>query len=324
MKHHVVKALEVLLFVSFLGGLLFFVPLEQIIQAVRDVSAVPFWISCLLYLPISYLAAMRLYILVNKQGIEITRLKLFEIGFVVKFYSFFSPASTVGSFLRWYKLSGGGKSAEALTAVTINRLIDVFIAVIFGLFWAVGSVDENYLTRPTTFMIFLGVVIALWLFGTRYAPGILKWLKNKIETSPRSWLRKVALFLERLADSLEVYSRFSVLELILLVSLGLIGELFSLLAMVYLAQSLNIPVSFSELGWMKSIFFLAALTPFTLVGGLGLREVSVVLVLSAFGISAGLAAAFSFLMYARSAVLSLFGGALELSSLVKVPSHEKP
>jgi uncharacterized protein (TIRG00374 family) len=323
MKQRILKALEALVFVILVVGFLFFVPLEQIIRAIQDVSAGPFWISCSLSLPISYLAAMRLHILVDKQGINIARLRLFEIGLIVKFYSFFSPASAIGSFLRWYKLSGGGKSAEALTAVAINRLLDVFIAIVFGLFWAVGSLEESYLTRPVTFLAFLGVVVCLWLLGTRYAPLTLNRFKMKLESSPRSWLRKVADFVGRLSASLEVYSRFSALDLILLVSLGLVGELVGLLALVYLAQSLHIPVSFNELGWMKSIFFLVALTPFTLAGGLGLREVSVVLVLSAFGVSAGLAAAFSFLMYVRSVVISLIGGLLELLSFVKVPFHEK-
>jgi hypothetical protein len=258
-----------------------------------------------------------LHILVLRQGIQVTRLKLFEIGLVVRFYSFFSPASTMGSFLRWYKISGGGKSAEALTAVTVNRLLDIFIAVIFGLFWALGSVQGNFMIQPVTFVAFLVGVVLLWVGGTRYAPPILDQIKNRFECSPRGWLRKGGTFLGRFASSLDVYSQFSAFDLILLVSIGLIGELIGLLALVYLAQSLHIPVSFNELGWMRSIFFLAALAPFTLAGGLGLREVSVVLVLSAFGVSTGMSAAFSFLMYARSAILSLFGGLFDIVSLLK-------
>ncbi len=93
-------------------------------------------------------------------------------------------------------------------------------------------------------------------------------------------------------------------------------SIFRLAAYVFLALSIHIPVSFVDLGWMRSIFFLASLAPFTLAGGVGLREVSVVLVLSAFGVNADLAAAFSFLLYIRSVILSLIGGVIELVSLI--------
>lgn len=324
MKQRIFKALEALFFLILAAGFLFLVPVEQIIHAIQDVSALPFWISCLLYLPISYLAALRLHLLVKRQGIKITRIRLFEIGLIVKFYSFFSPASSVGSFLRWYKLSGGGKTAEALMAVTINRLLDVFIATLFGLFWAVGSLGKSYMSQPAAFIIFIAVVFLLWLIGTRYAPHILDQFKARFETNPRPWLRRVADFAGRLGTSLAAYSLLSMLDLGRLIVLGLAGEFVGLLALIYLAQSLQIPISLQELGWMKSIFFLAALTPFTLAGGLGLREVSVVMILSASGVSTGLATAFSFLLYARSIIISLVGGILELLSFVKVPFHEKP
>jgi len=216
--------------------------------------------------------------------------------------------------MRWYKLSGEGKSTEALTALAVNRLFDTFIAVAFGVFWLVGDLKHS-LIRPAAFIVLLLIIFVAWLIATRFSPPVLGSLKT-VSDSRFPMLKKAANYLDKLSATLKVYSRFSPLELLVLVTVGLSGELLNLLAYYLLIQSLKIPVPFTELGWMRSVFFLASLIPFTLAGGLGLREVSVVVLMSAFGIQADLAGAFAFLLYVRSVIVSLSGGVLELISFL--------
>lgn len=314
MQQRVLKTLEIILFIAAVGSFLFFVPIPKILDALAEISPGPFMVSCLLYLPTTYLTALRLHILASRQGIELTRLKLFEISLIVKFYSFFSPASSLGALVRWYKLSSGGRSVEAFTTVSVNRLLDIFVAVLFGLFWAIGGIEESYLAQPFTFLVFLVIVILFWLLLTRSSPSLLDSLGSKLENDSHPWLTKGTGLLKKLASSVKTYSQLPNADLGLLLGLGLAGELLNLVAVLHVAKSLNIPISLVDLGWMRSIFFLAALTPFTLAGGLGLREVSMILTLSAFGIPAVLATAFSFAMYVRGVLVSLFGGIIQLLS----------
>jgi uncharacterized protein (TIRG00374 family) len=302
------------------GIFLFFVPFQEIIDAIRGASPYYFWMSYLLGFPTSYLGATRLWILTRKQGIQASPLKLMEINYVIKFYSFFSPASAVGSIMRWYKLSGDGKSAEALTAVAVNRLFDIFIAIVFGMFWVIGGSNQAILVQPRWILLFLAIVLLLWLVVTRYSHPILLWIRRITEKTHWNWLRKVRGYMERLSSSLLVYSRLEIHTLLLITIIGLLSELIGVLSFYYLALSIGLQVSITNLGWMRSIFFLVSLAPFTLTGGIGLREVSIVWVLTAMGVHADLAVAFSFLVYARSAISSLTGGLIELISLRKI--HE--
>lgn len=309
-----VRIIEIVLFFGLLAGFFIYVPFQKVFEAIKETTPSFFWVSILVGLPATYLDSVQLWILVRRQGIHIPVIKLFEINWVIRFYSFFSPVSTVGSVMRWYKLSGEGKSTEALTAVAVNRLFDTFIAIAMGMFWLIGDLEHS-LIRPATFIVLLLVILAVWLIATRFLRPMFNWAQPKIH--PRSpLLKKIVNFLGKLFNSLAVYSRFSALELLVLVVVGLSGELMNLLAYFLLIQSLQIRIPFTELGWMRSIFFLASLIPLTLVGGLGLREVSVVVLMSAFGIPADLAAAYAFLLYVRSVILSLAGGMIELISLL--------
>jgi len=318
MQSRLLRILRIILFIGLAGGVLFFLPIQKIVDAIRGVSPYYFWMSYLLIFPSSYLGSVRLWMLTREQGIKVSPLKLMEINIVIRFYSFFSPASAVGSLMRWYKLSGDGKSAEALIAVAVNRLFDIFIAIVFGLFWVFGEKNTSILVQPIWIFVFLVITLLLWLFVTRYSHPILLWIRSKTMDHQWNWLRKIGIYMERLSTSLLVYSKLKFHILLAMIILGLLSELVGLLSFYHLALSIDLPIQFTNMGWMRSIFFLTSLAPFTLMGGIGLREVSIVWVLAAVGVHADLATAYSFLSYARSVLVSLTGGLIELFSLHKL------
>ncbi|HAV76519.1 MAG TPA: hypothetical protein DCX53_04105, partial [Anaerolineae bacterium] len=303
-QKQVLNIVRIVIFIGLAGVVFFYIPIQEIIEAIRGVTPVHFWISVLLGFPMTFLGAWQLWVLTRKQGIQISPLKLMEINLVVKFYSFFSPASAVGSLMRWYKLSADGKSAEALTAVAVNRLFDIFISVLMGLFWFLVEVNENVLIRPFWIILFLGSVLIFWVFLTRHSRPMLLWIQEKSEKNRWGWIRKIGVYIERLSRSLLVYSRLQARHFLFMFIVGIGSELIGVLSYYYLSLAIDVPVSFINLGWMRAIFFLTSLTPLTLVGGIGLREVSIVWVLAAIGIHADIAAAFSFLVYVRGVVIS--------------------
>ena len=124
-------------------------------------------------------------------------------------------------------------------------------------------------------------------------------------------------FLGRFFASIEEYAKMRSLELSVIALINLGNEFLGLLAYILIARALNIPLSFVDLGWLRAISFLAALAPFTLAGGVGLREITVVLTMSAFDIHPNLAAAYSFLIYARNVIFALLCGTIELGLLLR-------
>ena len=231
----------------------------------------------------------------------------------MKFYSFFSPASIVGSGLKWYKLSSPGKEAEALSAIAFGRVWDVFVAIFFGLFWMLLGFGSNII-HPGFLALILFVLILGWFALMKLSPILSNWAGSHEMIAKKKGFKILYSSISKIFEAIRGYKSFSVKELLILISVSIFRDIISLIGHTLLVSALHIPISFIDLGWMRSIFFLSALAPFTMVGGIGLREVSVVLVMSAFGINAELAVAYSFLGYARSVLLHLVGGVIELVS----------
>ena len=96
-----------------------------------------------------------------------------------------------------------------------------------------------------------------------------------------------------------------------LILLGIVRNLVGVGSFFSLALSVGVGLSFMDIGWIRSAILLASLLPISFAGGLGVREVSLVALLAAFGVSAELALAFSFLLFVRGILVSLVGGLLE-------------
>lgn len=314
------KYLKPILLVALLISFFLVVPVQGIIRALAATDLPLFLLTLVLSLPVSYLAAFTLWILARKQGILFSTWELFKINFIIKFYSFFSPASFLGGGLRWYQLSRGGKSAEALTAVTVDRALDVFAAVVMGLFWFLAGIRRNMVNPLALAALIAGMVLA-WLAATRLSPSLAAWAGRMAERTSIGWLRKVLLFGSRVMGTLKSYQSLSVLEIMGLAGASILSEIISLVIQVILARSLQISISPFDLGWMRAISFVASLAPVTLVGGVGLSDVSTVLLMTSLGVSTELATAFAFLVYARSAILSLLGGIAQIGSEIKINNN---
>ncbi len=313
------KYLKPLLLVGLLAVFFLVVPIQGIVHALATTNLTLFALSLILSLPVSYLAAITLRILARKQGIEFSTWELFKINFIIKFYSFFSPASFLGGGLRWYQLSRGGKSAEALSAVTMDRALDVFAAVVMGLFWFLAGIHRDTV-NPAALLLLIAGMVAAWLGVTRLSPTLAAWATRLAERSRLSWAHRLLLFTGRVLNTLKGYTSLSVPEVLTLLGASILSEVISLIVQVILAMSLQISISPFDLGWMRAVSFLASLAPVTLVGGVGLSDVSTVLLMTGLGISTELATAFAFLVYARSAILSLMGGIAQFFTGMGRPS----
>jgi uncharacterized protein (TIRG00374 family) len=318
--HNYWKYLKPIVLVALLVFFLLVAPVQGILGSLAATNVPLFVLSIVLSLPVSYLAAVTLWILSRKQGIYISTWEIFKINFIIKFYSFFSPASFLGGGLRWYQLSRGGKSAEALSAVTMDRVLDVFAAIVMGLFWLLAGIRRSTV-NPAAVIVLVAFMVAGWIVVTRLSPTLAAWTNRQAQRPMPSWIRRVLLFAARLLNTLKGYTSLTLLELSTLAGASILSEVISLIIQVILARSLQIAISPFDLGWMRAISFLASLAPVTLVGGVGLSDVSTVLLMTSVGVSTEQATAFAFLVYARSAILSLMGGVAQLFTEMGRPAE---
>lgn len=309
-RENIRYCLKLIAAVLLLAVFFYYIRLPRFFEVVRTVSPAPFLVSILLGLIAIYIASIELWIFARKQGIFIPVPQLFILNLGTRFYSFVSPFSSAGSIVRWYRMSKNQKSTEGLMAVAANRVLDVIIAMSAGLFWGITTVNHFAINTSLILIYMISLISALWM-TLRISIPAANWIEEK-ERNNFGAFRSIYHVIGHLLRSLSVYQTFSSRELGILVFTALTGELATLLAYALLAFSVHIPISIADLGWIRSLLFLAALTPFTLIGGLGLREVSAVLIMSGLGVAAEQATVFSFLLYSRNLLLSLIGGAVEL------------
>jgi uncharacterized protein (TIRG00374 family) len=321
-KKKVWNGLKLLLILALLAGFFYYIPLSKILGALKTVNLIPLIGTLVISVVAIYITSIELWVLTNKQGIPFSVFQLFLLNLSIRFYSFFSPVSSLGTLLRWQRLSSGGKGAEGLVAIAANRVLDIIVAIAVGLFWGISALNREMINLPVL-LIYLAVFLAsLWLV-LKISTSMAAWATRKSEASRNRWVAKGFRLVAKLFVSLEIYRSFTGPEILLLTFTAVIGELVTLLAFVLIALSVHISISVVDLGWMRSLLFLAALTPFTLTGGFGLREVSTVVIMAGLGIPADQAAAFSLLVYARSVVVSLIGGAFELGTFL-VERYKRP
>ncbi len=309
------NGLKLLLILALLAGFFYYIPLPKILDALTTVNPWPLLWTLVISMAAIYITSIELWVLTHKQGIPLSVFQLFLLNLSIRFYSFFSPISSLGTLMRWQRLSTGGKGAEGLVAIAANRVLDIIVAIAVGLFWGISALNQEMINLPVLLVYLALFLVSLWLALKVSAP-VSAWATRKSEVSRNRWVAKGFRLVAKLFASLEIYRTFTGPELLLLTFTAVIGELVTLLAFVLIALSVHISISVVDLGWMRSLLFLAALTPFTLTGGFGLREVSTVVIMAGLGIPADQAAAFSLLVYARSMVVSLLGGTVELGTLL--------
>lgn len=314
-KKKIWNALKLLLILVLLGGFFYYVPLGKILKTLETVDLPPLLWTLLISLLATYISSIELWVLTRKQGIAHSVFQLFLLNLSIRFYSFFSPVSSLGTLIRWQKLSNGGKGAEGLMAIAANRVLDIIVAIAVGLFWGISALNQDMLNLPALLGYLAAFLASLWI-GLSVSAPIAAWATRRADASRNRWVARGFRLTSKLFTSLQMYRSFTWPEILTLAFTAILGELVTLLAFVLIAMSVHISITVVDLGWMRSLLFLAALTPFTLTGGFGLREVSTVVIMAGLGIPADQAAAFSLLVYARSVVVSLFGGLLELGAFL--------
>lgn len=311
--HRAKQTLKLTLLLVLFAGLFWFIDFRSVLQVLSQAEVGLVAAGLLIVFPAEFLNAMQLWYLTKRQNIPHNVWRLFTINLGIKFYLLFLPGAIVGSGLRWYKLSQpGGRRAEALAAVAFNRLFESFLVVVLGLgFWFVSGQKSEQLDVALLVGLFIFTLLA-WIVVTRTS----KPLSMLVESNRYRWAEYILVnrtmgWFIKLLEATSAYADIPAVELFLLLFVGIGRILVLLIGNQFLAWSVGIYLPFADMGWVQSVVMLFALIPFTVAGGLGVREVGLVFMLSGFGVAPETAIAFSLLLLARSILLGLAGGISE-------------
>ncbi len=293
--------------------LFWIIPIGKVIQALRAADLRLFAIGVAFGLVTIFLSSVEMLPLTRKQGINRNLLQIFAINLSVKFYLLLMPTMLVGSAVRWYRFAQPeGKVVESFVALAFFRLFETFLTLVMGLGFFLLSMQEAIQVSVGWVVLLIVVIVFVWVLITRFSLPIYRWIRGRAGALPdRPYLHPILDSLEKVLSTASSYADMPASGLFLMIGAGILSALAGITSALFLAEAVGINLGFLEIGWIQAVVSLASQLPFTIGEGLGVREVTLVAVLSLFGINAAHALAFSFLIFIRNILIALLGGILE-------------
>ena len=266
-------------------------------------------IATLVMFPMRYIAAYQMKLLTSNQGLSLSTNKIFEINFITSFYGLFLPSGLSGGVIRWYKFSKPDKKkAEAFTSIIFNRLFETIMIIVLGITCYLLDIPTGVNSMAiVTLLIILAVLLVFYFLVFNAKLSFFLWEKIENITFLPTFLREK---LYKLYQSLKQAQTLSYRTQLLFFLLSLIRHLIGIFSVLLYIKSLGIDLSFVNIGWIRSFLSITVMIPIS-ISGLGVREGTLIVALSTYGITSTVAIALSILLYSRTIFMGCIGGLIE-------------
>jgi uncharacterized protein (TIRG00374 family) len=235
-----------------------------------------------------------------------------RINLTSSFYGLVLPGFLSTGVLRWYRLNRSGSSgAHTFAVLLLNRLIEtttiVFSALIFWLIDGRPGDERVLLPLFGTLLLGLGAVYLIG-FNRATAEGFRGFLSGRRGTAIPTRVKQALL---SLVDAIRDLGHPLGRSRAQVIGLSLASHLFGILLFLFFARGLDISLSLSAAGYTRSMLLLAGMLPLS-IGGFGVREGGMILLLRPYGVAPEQAVALAFLLLGRDLIGICAGGWLEL------------
>ena len=307
--------LFLLLKVSISGSLLYYIfqvtPLDQIIKTLSRATPSFVLFALSFFCLERIIMAFQLKRIMDSLGMGLTTIQIFRINLITTFYELFLPGSVVTGAIRWYKLSQLSKmKIPTLAAIGINRLVHfVVIILVGGVCWMVVAKPTNTMVQGLLFfLLFVAFFIVYSLLLNKRIFG------SVLSVSERAIAKYIPMSMKnsvlKLTEALKTFHDLTFKEKLEIFWLQLGGSIFSIMGWFLLAQGLMISVSPFTFGWIRSFLTMLVIIPIH-IAGLGIRELSLTMVLPMYGVTLDEALALSFLLFFTKVFWGTIGGIFE-------------
>jgi uncharacterized membrane protein YbhN (UPF0104 family) len=265
----------------------------------------------------SLVQAYTLRIILRKQDCEVGLRTLFATTCVTAYYSLIL-SGLVGTGVKWYMLKRStGKGVNVLSGMLYNQATLMIVIVVAGLVAlavanpmhtgaAAGQGHHLSLVGPA--LAVLIILFSVLVLNERTGGPALRLLIAALRPLPCSIREKGRAMLEQIAVFQTVGWRFhAVIALLNIIDGLLVGLLIYFLA----ARAACVMVPIGVLMWVYAVLFVLSKVPIT-PANLGVREVTLVGVLSLYGVAKSAALLMSMVWLSGPIFMGLLGGAYQL------------
>jgi uncharacterized protein (TIRG00374 family) len=237
--------------------------------------------------------------------------RLLKLSFICQFYTIFSFGQFMGEAAKIYILGKGGEdSGQIAMSVLIDKICGIIGPIIVAIF---GLVFTKTILPKSLILAFIStVIICLTLIFSIKVPLFYLTLKNLL----LNWLKRsrhftrFINFIIKIIEAWHIYSR-QIRIILAGIFLSITLQLIAIVIYMVLSSSFAIEVSFFDWCWLSSIISGLSVLPIT-IGGIGVREGSLVGLLGFFAIASEKALALSFSFFSIQLLFAVIGGIIEM------------
>jgi len=294
----------------------------QTVKAARWHYLAAVWLFTVVFF---WLRSLTLQIALNKQGCTVRMTTLFGASAVTALYAMILP-EIVSTGVKWFILKKDtGKGTNVLSSMLYNQLSVIVTMTLFGLAALALTNPSSILLAGTPNSWLLPVVCVLSLAGTivvsilalnkHSGHAVIRALKLTARPLPHAVRAKVEQILDQIALFQTAGPRFH-LAIAAINVIACIAGFFIYLAS---ARAANISVPLVTIVCLCAAVFLLGRLPIS-IANLGVREVTLVGILSVYGVEKTSALLMSMVLFSSLIFMAAVGAAFQISWAAK--SHQ--
>lgn len=288
-----------------LGVLFYFVPIDAVVGTLTGMD--PAWLvaGLLLQFVLRGVATLRMKVIADGQGMNLSHATLWRILLATQFYSMLVPGPIAGGGATWMKyVQHGADHGAATAAIILNRGIAFLVMVILGA--AAWLVDAERARTPAAIAAILAGLILLGLADGR-------WIARGVGAGPgsKSWIGRTAAGMIRRVRSFGDIRPLG--KLVVLVS-SVLHEVVGAAIMWCFAMAAGLDVPLLTVVWIRAALQVVLLLPLS-IAGLGLREAGLVGLCALINVPAHTAMAWSLTIFFGSVMVAMSGGLVEAGNV---------
>ena len=261
-----------------------------------------FFIGAVFYMLGLFVFTYKWQILVNMMSVPSRYWRLFRMNLISFFYAIFLPGGFLaGETVKCYKIT---KNEEHKTRRFFSVLLDrITGAVAFTIIGAISLLISGYYRSDILLLYAIIVFATVLIFFILINKHIRIFIKN-------IFCKFLPLLRERLANSEEMIRNKNIY---IAIGLGIMFQLIITGGLFFLIKSLGFNISFINLIWINALVSVVTMMPVSFLG-IGLRDFSLVYLLSQFGFSVESCLSIATLVVFVLLLRGIPGGLLELKN----------
>ena len=289
------------------------IPFKDIASTIEGAKVHLLLLSFLVGVISIFMNAWRWKILLNCLGYKYGSKVILKITFIGVFFNIYLPGGVIGDVTRVAILPEPFNYREDgrknyLTKVAASVVADRFVGLVGLMLIAVTSLGFVYKSLlKTQVLLVFGVVVFIIsiVFFTLFSRRTQRFVR-KVFAVPLKLLSPIKAILKELSEALFVF-RDDYLVFSKTITLSILGHICVVVYFFLLARAIDVDISFiGLLAFVPIIEFVSAL-PIS-VGGVGVREITTILLFSSVGVAAVAAMSISLLSFVIILLLGAIGG----------------